>query len=75
MSDKLHDLEEAITTDVSRALAEDVRARHSGKHLFAFNYGAEGAFFDPNADNEATYIPVVGGAQLAVAGVSVWKRE
>jgi beta-galactosidase len=72
-----HVLEEvAKTAGISTvALADDVRIRRAGKYLFVFNYGAEAAFFDPNADGEATYAPVVGTAHLEATGVSVWKRE
>ncbi len=56
-------------------LPEDIRIRRAGEHWFAFNYGAEAAFFDPNTDGEAVYAPLVGAAHLETASLSVWKRE
>ncbi len=61
-----------ITTS---ALSEDVRVRRVGEHWFAFNYGTDAAFFDPNAGGEQRYVPVVGSERLEAAGVSVWRRE
>jgi beta-galactosidase len=60
---------------ITVALADAVRIRRTGKYWFAFNYGAEAAFFDPNAEGEFTRTPVVGATHLDAAGVSVWKRE
>jgi hypothetical protein len=56
-------------------LADDVRVRRAGEHWFAFNYGGKSAIFDPNADGEIRYKPVVGTANLESAGIAVWKRE
>jgi beta-galactosidase len=60
---------------ITVALADAVRIRRTGKYWFAFNYGAEAAFFDPNAEGEFTCTSVVGATHLDAAGVSVWKRE
>ncbi len=55
-------------------LHDDLRIRRSEKYCFAFNYGRQSAFFDPDAGGETGHVLILGEAQIAAAGVSVWKR-
>jgi beta-galactosidase len=56
-------------------LADDVRVRRAGKYWFAFNYGRETGFFDPNVSGGSRYAMLVGTALLQPAGLSVWQQE
>lgn len=77
-TDLLRYVLEAVTNSAgikTTPLPDDIRIRRTEKYCFAFNYGAAAAFFDPNADGETAYTPVVGAKHLEAAGLSVWKRE
>jgi beta-galactosidase len=56
-------------------LTEDIRIRRVGTYCFVFNYGRESAFFEPNADGEAVYTPIIGTPQIEAAGIAVWQQE
>jgi beta-galactosidase len=56
-------------------LPNDVRVRHAGNHWFAFNYGLEKAEFNPNLHSRERYHLLIGNAQMASAGFSVWRKE
>lgn len=51
-------------------LPEGVRLRERGKIVFVFNYGSQGAHYEP--DNARL---LIGSASLPAAGVAVWRRN
>lgn len=51
------------------------RQMRLGIRRFAFNYGSETCFFNPNAEGETDYHPLIGEARIGSAGLPVWMRR